>query len=197
MGQRITRRVVLIPLLAAACIAVAWASSALLFNEPGLSTKCVDRLGYLREYVPDTEPLPEYAACVEQRAQLFMKVDYENSKDLAKSFLTLLSALLVGSITFSEKIVAVHSASRTARSLMFGCWASFLGAILSCGVGLALMSMALGWSAYQPYRDYRSFELLGVRMFMLAGLSFGAGLVCLLMAGVMSLSERQDTSATT
>ena len=36
----------------------------------------------------------------------FLKYDYGETKDLCKSFLTLVSALLVFSVTFSEKIVA-------------------------------------------------------------------------------------------
>ncbi len=120
-----------------------------------------------------------------------MEKDYDVTKDLGKSFLTLLAGLLVASITFSEKIINLHSATRTARTLMICCWLFLLVAIITCGVGLALMTVAAGWASYQPFRDFRVFETSAVYLFISAGLSFGGGMVSLLVAGIVSLNERK------
>ena len=41
----------------------------------------------------------------------FLAYDYMEAKDMAKAFLTLVSAILVGTITFSEKIVNFETAT--------------------------------------------------------------------------------------
>jgi hypothetical protein len=130
--------------------------------------------------------------CLADNAQLFLDKDYAETKDLAKAFLTLLTAILVASITFSEKIVDLSRAGWWSRGAMISCWVLILIAIASSGTGLALMSVAAGWAAYRPDVDFRVFELRAVTLFISAGLSFGAGLVALFVAGVISLVDRRS-----
>src|SRR5262245_9975746 len=81
---------------------------------------CEDRSGIHRADV--TEQLRSYYDCVDVRARLFLERDYAETKDLAKAFLTLLTAVLVASITFSEKIVNLDRSGWWPRSLMIGSW---------------------------------------------------------------------------
>jgi hypothetical protein len=134
---------------------------------------------------------PAFQACLKNMAELFIKLDYTECKDLAKSFLTLMSAMLVASITFSEKIVNVHAAGKGPLLAMVSCWVLLLSALLACGVGLAMISLAAGNAAYVPHLDYRVLEGAAAMLFVLAGLLFAASLVALFVSGVLSIAEKR------
>src|SRR5689334_5634133 len=68
----------------------------------------------------------------------FLTYDYGEAKDLAKSFLTLVSAILVGTITFSEKIVNFQTASTAQRLLVIASWTFFVLSIVLSGVAIVL-----------------------------------------------------------
>ncbi|GJH21826.1 hypothetical protein CBA19CS22_34810 [Caballeronia novacaledonica] len=149
-------------------------------------------------FFPDQNPycgFPQDSECIARQADLFMKVDYPESKDLGKSFLTLLSAVLVASITFSEKIVDVHNASTLAVSTMMVCWLLLFVSIVTCGVGLAFVVTAQSICVYSPDLDYRSVEMRGAFMFLAAGVTFVFSLVSLIVAGIASLVERRRLAA--
>src|SRR5262245_31921416 len=59
-----------------------------------------------------------YDACLEERAKRFFDRDYSETRDISKAFLTLLTAVFVASITFSEKIVNVSTSGWWPRALM-------------------------------------------------------------------------------
>jgi hypothetical protein len=164
------------------------------FESPGAKTWCKDSLGNELTFQSDSSA---YRECIKSHAKNFIERDFEVAKDLSKAFLTLLAALLVGSITFSEKIVNVQSAKRASRILMICCWLFLLIAIICCGVALAFMSVGAGWASYQPFSNYTLFELKAIYLYVGSGLSFGAGLVCLLAAGIVSINERQKESTLT
>jgi hypothetical protein len=132
----------------------------------------------------------DYYECAKERAKLFLSHDYAEAKDLAKAFLVLLTGVLVASITFSEKIVNISSSGRWSRGLMICSWVLLFIAIAACGAGLAFMSYGAGYAVYFPFQDYRQLEVKAMRLFISAGLSFGCGLVSLLVAGIVSLIER-------
>lgn len=132
----------------------------------------------------------EYEACVNTRAQSFLRVDYAESKDASKAFLTLITAILVASITFSEKIVDVAQSGWTVKTIMIVSWVLFLIAIGSCGAALALMMNAAGYATYFPYRDFRLIEHQASTLFIFSGLSFGTGLAMLMIAGTVSMATR-------
>ena len=54
-------------------------------------------------------------------AELFLRYDYTETKDLAKAFLTLVSSILVISITFSEKVLGGQSARWRSRLALSSC----------------------------------------------------------------------------
>jgi len=132
-----------------------------------------------------------FAECVEKNAKLFLEKDYAESKDLAKTFLTLLSALLVASITFSEKIVDIHNAKRTPLAGMLICWLLLLLAIVLTGSGLASMALAAGYAAYYPATNYRALESHAVLLFVGGCFSFGVAMLALLVSGAVSLTDKR------
>lgn len=162
-----------------------------------ITTECINEYGVTTTYEKG-QPLPlEFSNCVRSRVQNFLEHDYPESKDLAKSFLTLLTAVLVASITFSEKIINFSNASWLAKGLMIICWLTLLGAIVACGIGLALMAQAAGCAAYRPFQnDYRVLEHRAVVLFVTAGVMFGVGLATMLAAGVFSLVNRGPQQCT-
>jgi hypothetical protein len=80
-------------------------------------------------------------------AKLFLQYDYPETKDLCKHFLTLVTAVLVFSLAFSEKIVNFPTAPKPAKRLLLSAWCSMIGAIIVCGVGLCFITMAAGEGA--------------------------------------------------
>ena len=65
-----------------------------------------------------------------------VKTSYDEGKDLSKSFLTLIGAVFVASITFSEKIIDLKTAGPSGRVAMVTCWLSLLLSVAACGTGL-------------------------------------------------------------
>jgi hypothetical protein len=58
--------------------------------------------------------------------ELFLKYNYPETKDLCKQFLTLVVAVLVFSLTLSEKIIQFQQASFFAKLLLGVAWSSML-----------------------------------------------------------------------
>ncbi len=160
------------------------------FQQLEVVPTCQDRSGVYHEAV--TAELSGYYRCMDERARLFIERDFAETKDLAKAFLTLLTAVLVASITFSEKIVDVNRSGWWPRGLMIGSWIMVLVAIASSGAGLALMAQGAGYAAYFSHANFWVFETAAVQLFITAGLSFGGGLVSLLVAGIVSLVDRHS-----
>jgi hypothetical protein len=151
---------------------------------------------FVREwyYLPDYDVSCDgdrYEECM-MSARIFIEKDYAEAKDLSMAFLTLLTAFLVGSITFSEKIVDVHRTNWAPKAAMITCWCLILVAIVACGSGLALMVLASSFASYLPGYDYRYFEHNAVTLFVTSGLSFGASLGALLCAGIISLTGHKS-----
>src|SRR5262245_40530737 len=69
-------------------------------------------------------------------SKVFLAFKYPEIKDLLKHFLTLISASLVFSITFSEKIIDFNNATMGARIAVIGAWALLILAFGACGIGI-------------------------------------------------------------
>jgi hypothetical protein len=180
---------VLLLVISAAAVCI-WVSALFVRSwlaQPDAVLACEDRGGkYSSDRVADRA---QYFTCREADAKLFLDKDYTETKDLTKAFLTLLTALLVASITFSEKIVDLSRSGWWSRGMMICCWVLLLIAIATCGAALAFMTTAVGWATYYPQADYRQFEMKAVWLLIIAGLSFGSALVSLLIAGIISLID--------
>lgn len=139
---------------------------------------------------------PQYSDCSEgseckHLAQLFTS-DYNEVKDLAKAFLTLLVGVFVASITFSEKIVDVRKSGGWPKAAIITCWVALLLAIVACGTGVAYMAAAYGIAVYNPEIDYRFLEARAIQLFVASGVSFGAGLSAMLLAGLSAFIQPQQ-----
>jgi len=159
------------------------------FKIPKTINACKDSNGLHRSFID--EEFEDYQTCIKNSAKLYLEKDYAESKDLAKTFLTLLSAILVASITFSEKIVDISKAKLLPLSTMIVCWSLLMAAIIFCGSGLAFMTTAAGIAAYNPELDYWQLEARGVNLFLSAGVAFVFALIALIIAGISSLVEKR------
>jgi hypothetical protein len=130
-----------------------------------------------------------YDACLEERAKKFFDRDYAETRDISKAFLTLLTAVFVASIAFSEKIVNVSTTGWWPRALMICCWVLLLVAIATCGAALALMMQAAGYASYFPESAFWVFEADAIQLYLCSGLAFGGALVSLLIAGIIALVD--------
>jgi hypothetical protein len=187
----------ILAILAAAVVicGAAWATKVVLFDWFSLGNTlrkidtCYDLRGAHHDLV--IAERPAYQDCVKNRATLFLNEDYAESKDLAKTFLTLLSAILVTSVAFSEKVVDVNNAKLLPLAAIVGCWALLLVAIIACGTGLAFMSTIAGFAAYNPEFDYIKLEEKAVILFIGAGLAFVFALLALIVAGIASIVQKR------
>ncbi|KQV92103.1 hypothetical protein [Pelomonas sp. Root1237] len=159
------------------------------FQAPGSLTICVDGSN---QVLQSTDA--KFAECIERNAKLFLEKDYAESKDLAKSFLTILVAILVASITFSEKVVDIHSARRVPLAGMLVCWFLLLVAIVMTGSGLASMALAAGYAAYYAGANFRHLESHAVLLFIGGCFSFGVAMLALIVSGAVSLLDKRQSA---
>jgi len=127
---------------------------------------------------------------MDENAKLFMQYNYAETKDLAKHFLTVVSAVLVFSLTFSEKIINFSQASRFAKSLLLIAWSLLIASIIGCGIGLCFISLAGGQAVYGAAGSHEKFALVAYKSIIVAGSSFVLGLLFLLLTAVVSIYSR-------
>lgn len=156
------------------------------FEQPQYRATCTPSLSETTLYKGSGTAFNE---CLKQEAELFAKYDYAESKDLAKAFLTILVAVFVASVTFSEKIVGIGESGWWQKFLMILCWLLLLTSIVCCGTGIAFMTMAVGWAAHSPEKNYYVFENYGGWLLVISGISFGCALAAMLVTGIISLSR--------
>lgn len=120
-----------------------------------------------------------------------LKYDYSETKDLLKSFITLISATLVLSLTFSEKVVRIGTAAPGAESAMLTAWVAFIVALIIAGVALCFIAAAAGKILYGDIPifnlDYWSLALTGWACGILSGCAYVGGLIALVVAASKGL----------
>lgn len=120
----------------------------------------------------------------------FLQYDYAETKDLLKTFLTLISATLVLSLTFSERLISSGGASAATRNLLFASWATFIVALICAGLGVCFIAAAAGKAIYGHIPLFNtSYWRLAVTswIFVLAaGSCYVGGLVVLALATASS-----------
>src|SRR5713101_2369489 len=113
-------------------------------------------------------------------ARVFLEFKYLEVKDLLKHFLTLISASLVFSVTFSEKIVDFAGASMVPKVIVIAAWSALILALGLCGVGLYTLYLvaesALESVVHGAYSSYGRFQRASYMLQDLSGLLFGVGL---------------------
>jgi hypothetical protein len=188
MTRRIATAILILMVLAVALLAL---------RELSYELYTVRRLSYcVNDGMRILQGNPGFQECTRSLAKLFIERDYLESKDLAKAFLTLISAILVGSITFSEKIVDIHNARTLSIGLMISCWFLLLSGLITCGTGLAFMALGAGMATYRPDLDYWHREDTAVLLFLAAGVAFVLALAALVVAGIVSLVQKRAAART-
>lgn len=122
-------------------------------------------------------------------AELFLRYDYTETKDLAKAFLTLVSSILVISITFSEKVVGGPYARQRSRLALAASWFFLIIALIVCGSALVLITIAAGEAVYGG-TGYLSVAWHSWYLMIFAGALFEAGLLALAIAGIFALYDK-------
>jgi hypothetical protein len=137
----------------------------------------------------------------------FLTWDYKEAKDLATSFLTLIAAVLVFTVTFSEKVVGFANASKSKKLFLVASWILFLLAIIFCGTALvAYYNAAIAAAGCgplpcagesSPSTAYVTAWVVGNNLMFAAGGSFVLGLLSLVVSAFMSVWSQpaQSTSA--
>ena len=121
----------------------------------------------------------------EEAAQTFLQFYYPEVKDLCKHFLTLISATLVFSIVFSEKIVDFTRASQLHKAGLLGVFLLLIVALGLCGLGLYYIFVAAEQAAGSVVLDYGGdFRVFARRSYLLldlSGLCYGLGMLGLVL----------------
>ncbi len=133
--------------------------------------------------------------------ELFIEFKYPEIRDLLKQFLTLISATLVFSVTFSERIVDYRrSSSALQRNMVFTSWFMLVTALGACGIGLylnyltaeaAFVAMSSGVS-----EQFRKLESLSYLFQDLGGILFGGGLMILVLAAIVKAPPSAEEAQT-
>jgi hypothetical protein len=117
-------------------------------------------------------------------AELFLKYNYLETKDMGLHFLTLVTAVLVFSLSFAEKVFDFQNASKRKRTIVILGWCLYLISIILCGLGLTLNALAGGAAVYG--NDYNYWANLSYKFIVLAGVSFIFGLVFTIISAIIS-----------
>lgn len=116
----------------------------------------------------------------------FVANEYTEIKDLGKSFLSLLVAVFVASITFSEKIVVYNTSSWWAKALLIACWILLLLSVVLAGAGMVFLASCYNQALHMPCPENVELYATSFFSFVIAGLLFGLGLTSMLCAGIVS-----------
>jgi hypothetical protein len=134
-------------------------------------------------YEDDTNRVLITRACIQAELKSYIDSDYGEVKDLAKAFLTLLTATFLASITFSEKIVRFETAPRISSLSMFVCWGLLLLSIFSCGIGLSINLSSLFDLKYD-WESPAHNEFAALVLFFGSGIFFALGLAAMVIAAL-------------
>jgi hypothetical protein len=132
--------------------------------------------------------------------EMFLKYDYAETKDLLKTFITLISATLVLSITLSEKIVDVHKANSRVKKMMVLSWSFYVLALVGCGASMCFIAVEAGCVLYGgvPFIQcrYGMYAMTSWILVVLSGTAYVVGLLLMLLSAraKMTEAENQDPS---
>lgn len=128
----------------------------------------------------------------------YIQFKYPEIKDLLKHFLTLISATLVFSVTFSEKVIDFNKSARNQKLTVFLAWILFAVALAGCGAGIYLNYLtaeaAIAAKTSGNISTFRTLEALSYLAQDLAGLLYIIGLFVLVTSAVVRV-RTQDLSA--
>lgn len=124
--------------------------------------------------------------------ELFLQYDYPETRDLMKSFLTVVSATLALSVTFSDKIVRMHQSDRRVRRLMLSAWVLMFIALILGGASIVLIATAAGCAIYGGVPLVTcggwAFALWSWGAGLSGAIAYGVALGCMAVAAWRSIS---------
>lgn len=124
-------------------------------------------------------------------AEAFLKYDYAETKDLLKTFITLISGTLVLSLTFSDKVIGFSEATKGTQYLLFAAWALFILALICAGIGMAFIAAAAGKILYGDIPlfnwSYWNLALTSWAFVLIAGGTYIGGLIALAWSAARSI----------
>jgi len=128
---------------------------------------------------------------LQEASAMFMRNNFAEAKDLLKTFVTVVSTVLIFSVTFGEKIIDLRNGARLARWSLFAAWVMFILAIITSGVALASMVIANGAnSAGSALVDQAGFyENAAFYLAIIADVAFVGGLVAMVYAALLSMQD--------
>lgn len=123
---------------------------------------------------------------INETALKFMQYDYEEIKSLSTQFLTLITAVLVFSLAFSEKIIEFKKAVQIVRNILVAAWSCFFVSIIGCGLSLVMNVYAASEMLYGPnqVRAFSTSQYAALSL-LVAGCVFVVGLACLIVASFL------------
>jgi len=123
--------------------------------------------------------------------EMFIKFYYPETKDLSKSFLSLVSGILAFSVTFSSTIIGFQDASVQQLVFLITSWFFLLIAIVAAGGGVYsnfVSANRANRAIMEDLEDEIEFKFLTKLPYAalnIAGISFVIGLVMLALAGLL------------
>lgn len=133
-----------------------------------------------------------------EEAEKFLKYDYAETKDLLKTFITLISATLVVSVTFSEKVVGYSNAAMQVRYTLFASWALLITALICSGIAMSFIAAAAGKIIYGKIPilnwEYWSLALTSWAFVLLAGGTYVGGLIALAVSTAQGINRASTGS---
>src|SRR6266568_1902004 len=111
--------------------------------------------------------------------EAFTKYYFPEAKAFITQFLTVITAVLVVSIAFAEKMVDLRNADRAARVLIVVMWALLLVALGTCGasywffasVGLYIIQNVFDYRIISAYLDYATWCIRAAAICFIIALS--------------------------
>jgi hypothetical protein len=122
-------------------------------------------------------------------AELFLKYNYPETKDMCLHFLTLVTAVLAFSLSFAEKVANFPNAGSTGRRVVIIGWCAYLLSIIACGLGLVLNSLAGGDAVYQQV-NYRNLGAWAYLFIIIGGFFFIMGLFLSIVSAITARAEK-------
>lgn len=130
--------------------------------------------------------------------ELFLKYNYTETKDMCLHFLTLITAVLVFSLNFSEKFFDFQHSTPKKRFIAIISWCLFIFSIILCGLGLVLNSIAGGQAVavlridelHQEHLYYEAARL-SYKFIIGAGGLFILGLIFTMVAAIISRDKKK------
>lgn len=155
-------------------------------------------LRYIFYLIDDTFPSPLEKVLLPgfDDARIFIDHGYPEIKALGVQFLTLLSAILVFSITFSEKIINYNLSGFLVKMLLITAWCLFIAAIVFDGIGLSYNAYSLPVAlteVNQVSKNLPAFyepAFTAIKIILFAGVCFVFGMVFIMAAAVISMLKK-------